>query len=211
MTEGLRRKFVGIYPQLEGKTTAIPNFIPYDRIRARGEEASDIIVEPGLMNLITVGRMEAEKRYDLVLQAARELKERGVRFHWYLVGDGPMLEEMRALSRSLEVDREVTFTGRLDNPCPLMKRCSALVLLSDYEGTPVTIDEAKVLGVPVLARDVGGIREQLEGGYGRIVQKSVEELMAMTKYAKERVGFVKRNCEEREQVVRSQLQRMFEL
>lgn len=211
LTEGLRRKFVGIYPQLEGKTTAIPNFIPYDRIRARGEEASDIIVEPGLMNLITVGRMEAEKRYDLVLQAARELKERGVRFHWYLVGDGPMLEEMRALSRSLEVDREVTFTGRLDNPCPLMKRCSALVLLSDYEGTPVTIDEAKVLGVPVLARDVGGIREQLEGGYGRIVQKSVEELMAMTKYAKERVGFVKRNCEEREQVVRSQLQRMFEI
>ena len=51
-----------------------------------------------------------------------------------------------------------------------MKQCDAFVLLSDYEGTPVTIDEAKVLGVPVLARDVGGVREQLEGKYGRIIR-----------------------------------------
>ena len=57
----------------------------------------------------------------------------------------------------------------MENPCPLPARCDALVLFSEYEGTPVTIDEAKPLGVPVIANDVGGVREMLEDGrYGKI-------------------------------------------
>lgn len=170
LSEGLRDKFVRLFPQLEERTVAIPNFIQYDRIQVLGEQPFAIEVDHAKRNLITVGRMEKEKRYDLVLLAAQEMKLRGVEFHWYLVGDGPLLGEMQAMSRRLRVEREVTFTGRLENPCPLMKQCDAFVLLSDYEGTPVTIDEAKVLGVPVLARDVGGVREQLEGKYGRIIR-----------------------------------------
>ena len=55
-------------------------------------------------------------------------------------------------------------TGRLENPYPLMAGCNYLVLPSKYEGTPVTVDEAMVLGLPVIAADVGGIREQLGRG-----------------------------------------------
>jgi len=90
------------------------------------------------------------------------------------------MEEMRELSENLGVSDDVTFTGRLENPYPLLKQCSALVLLSDYEGTPLTVDEAKVLGVPILARDVGGIREQLVNGeYGEILDNftSYEEIV----------------------------------
>ena len=58
----------------------------------------------------------------------------------------------------------VTLTGYMENPCPLLARCRALVLFSEYEGTPVTIDEAKALGVSVIANDVGGVAEMLEGG-----------------------------------------------
>lgn len=169
LSEGLKDKFVRIFPQLEEKAAAIPNFIQYDRIRELGERPLTIAVDHAKRNLITVGRMEGEKRYDLVLQAAQELKLHGVEFHWYLVGDGPLLEEMQTMSRQMGLEQEVTFTGRLENPCPLMKRCDAFVLLSDYEGAPVTIDEAKVLGVPVLARDVGGIKEQLnDEQWGRV-------------------------------------------
>ena len=41
-----------------------------------------------------------------------------------------------------------------------MKNCDKLVLLSKYEGTPVTIDEAMVLGIGVVAPKIGGIEEQ---------------------------------------------------
>ena len=63
----------------------------------------------------------------------------------------------------------MTLTGYMENPCPLLARCRALVLFSEYEGTPVAIDEAKTLGVPVIANNVGGVQEMLEDGkYGRI-------------------------------------------
>ena len=42
-----------------------------------------------------------------------------------------------------------------------MAKCNMLVLLSKYEGTPVTIDEAMVLGIGVVAPRVGGIAEQV--------------------------------------------------
>ena len=150
--------------------------------------------------------MEKEKRYDLVLLAAQEMKLRGVEFHWYLVGDGPLLGEMQAMSRRLRVEREVTFTGRLENPCPLMKQCDAFVLLSDYEGTPVTIDEAKVLGVPVLARGVGGIRDQLDGKYGRIVQG-----LAFCQDVPPKTDFTREKCMEYQSVLEKQLEGLFEI
>lgn len=172
LSEGLKEKFVQLYPQFGRKAVAVPNFIQSERIRNLGAQPPQIRADQRKMNLITVGRMDREKRYDLILQAAAELKERGINFHWYLVGDGVLLEELRVRSEQLDVTSHVTFTGKLENPCPLMKQCSLFVLLSDYEGTPVTIDEAKVLGVPVLARDVGGVGEQLENGkFGRILSE----------------------------------------
>ena len=63
----------------------------------------------------------------------------------------------------MNLQDEVVLTGALSNPCPLLKHCNLMVLFSEYEGTPVTIDEAGVLGVPVLANDVGGVREQIKG------------------------------------------------
>ena len=56
----------------------------------------------------------------------------------------------------------VYFLGYIENPYPIMARCDVLVLLSKYEGTPVTIDEAMALGLGVIAPCVGGILEQTE-------------------------------------------------
>ena len=64
----------------------------------------------------------------------------------------------------------------MENPNPLLRRCQALVLFSEYEGTPVTIDEAKVLGVPVIANDVGGVKSML--GMQDTLVKSEEDCIA---------------------------------
>ena len=106
--------------------------------------------------------MESEKRYDLILKTAQRIKLMGVEFCWYLVGDGVLYESLFAQSRNLELDGFVVFTGYMKNPGALMKKCDLFVLMSEYEGTPVTIDEAAALGVPVLACDVGGITDQLK-------------------------------------------------
>ena len=127
-------------------------------------------------NLITIGRMEAEKRFDRLLEVAAELQRRGFDFHWYFVGGGGLFPEIQARRDRMGLSERVTLTGTMENPYPLMAQCDLFVLLSDYEGTPVTIDEAKVLGLPVLAGDVGGIADQLCGErYGRLTAAAPEQ------------------------------------
>lgn len=177
LSERLRTRFLQLYPELRLKTAAIPNLVRYKEIQEGANESCPVSVNPDVCNLITVGRMEAEKRYDRVLETAGELKKRGFLFHWYLVGGGNLYDRISNLRGKLDLCGEITLTGNLENPYPLMTRCDFFVLLSDYEGTPVTIDEAKVLGLPVLATNVGGIADQLqEGKYGVLVSGSGEEI-----------------------------------
>jgi len=166
LSDSLRDKFASYYPELQDKVIAIPNLIDYGRILEKSNQNFEIQVDKSKLNLITIGRMEAEKRYDRILQVAKELKERGLDFTWYLVGGGDLLDGHKALSREMNLSENVIFTGYLDNACPLLKQCDVFILLSEYEGTPVTIDEAKVLGIPVLAQDVGGIADQITDTVG---------------------------------------------
>jgi glycosyltransferase involved in cell wall biosynthesis len=172
LSDSLCDKFSARYPSLKGRAVAIPNLIDYESIVEKSQSESDIQIDKSKLNLITIGRMEAEKRYESILKTAKELRDMGVDFAWYLVGDGDVLEEYKALSRELNVSDCVIFTGYLSNALPLLAQCDLFILNSEYEGTPVTIDEAKVLGVPVLSKNVGGIRDQLENGkYGQAVSE----------------------------------------
>lgn len=171
LSERLRERFCQRYPHLREKTVAIPNFIGGERILHLSRESSEITVDPSVLNVVTVGRMDTEKRFDRLLEIAAELKKHKD-FCWYFIGDGVLLEETRQLCVRMGLCKQVIFTGALSNPYPLMKQCDLFVLLSDYEGTPVTIDESKVLGLPVLANNVGGITDMLgNGAYGTILQE----------------------------------------
>ena len=168
LSDSLRDKFAAYYPKLADKVISIPNLIDYENILEKSNQDLDIKVDKSTLNLITIGRMEEEKRYDRILLFANKLRERGINFTWYLVGGGKLLEAHKAACRDLKLTENVVFTGYQSNVCPLLRQCDILILLSEYEGTPVAIDEAKVLRVPVLATDVGGISDQLEDGkYGK--------------------------------------------
>ena len=160
----LREKFLAVYPQFASKTIAVPNPVFRPAIRERAKAPLSVPVDESVCNLISIGRFEREKRYDRLLDIAEGLRERGISFHWYFVGDGPLREEIERQLTERGLSECVTLTGYMENPCPLLARCRALVLFSEYEGTPVTIDEAKALGVSVIANDVGGVAEMLEGG-----------------------------------------------
>lgn len=173
LNKSLREKFLTVYPQFAEKTIAVPNPVFRAEIRERAKAPLTVPVDESVCNLITIGRLEREKRYDRLLDIAAELQKRGFAFRWYFAGDGPLREEIERQLTERGLSGCVTLTGYMENPCPLLARCRALVLFSEYEGTPVTIDEAKALGVPVIANDVGGVREMLEDGrYGRIASDS---------------------------------------
>ncbi|HZU29061.1 MAG TPA: glycosyltransferase family 4 protein [Bryobacteraceae bacterium] len=86
------------------------------------------------------------------------------------VGDGPTRSHVEALARSLHVDGRCVFAGqRLDVPA-ILAGAHVFALSTNWEGFPVSILEAMRAGLPVIASDVGGVRESvIDGQTGFVV------------------------------------------
>ena len=121
---------------------------------------------PGHTHIGMVGRLVPVKRIDLFLDAAAVLIRDDVdqRYQFWIVGDGPLLEQSIAQARSLNIADRVEFIGHVPSVIPYLQALDLLVMCSDHEGTPMTLLEALQCQVPIVAHDVGGIRELLEGG-----------------------------------------------
>lgn len=99
-----------------------------------------------------LGRLSVEKAPDLFLEAVREVPCNASVF-----GDGPLMESIQAAATGLD---HVTLEGWADREAAL-EAIDLLVLTSRREALPLSCIEAGARGVPVLARDVGGVGEVL--------------------------------------------------
>lgn len=116
--------------------------------------------------LICVGRLSPEKGHFGLLEALSEVAASNLEFELTLVGDGSMLEPIRARAKELDLLRHIRFTGALSESETLAQiaQSDILVLPSLMEGLPVVLIEAMALGRPVVASRVAGIPELIDEG-----------------------------------------------
>jgi glycosyltransferase involved in cell wall biosynthesis len=109
-----------------------------------------------------LGRLVSWKNVDDAIAAVARLPE----LRLDVVGNGPMLDSLRSLARSLAVEDRIAFKGVLPRTeaLDLLGRSSFLVLPSSYEGMPHVVLEAYALGIPVVASDAPGIRALVDDG-----------------------------------------------
>jgi glycosyltransferase involved in cell wall biosynthesis len=101
--------------------------------------------------LLGVGRLSAEKGFDLLVRAHAELRGRGVAHRLEIVGEGPDREALLRTAAELGVADTVDLPGFVDDVPARLARASALVLTSRFEGSSLVLLEALALGVPVLS------------------------------------------------------------
>lgn len=162
LSEHCKQGLVNKIPSIDNKVIVIPNLVNIKEICKKAEESSQIKFPEVVYKFITVGRIDREKNFDGILKVCKKLRDDGIDYCWFIVGDGPMRKNVEQKIKEYNLSDNVKMLGRLENPYPLMKNSDYFVLLSTYEGTPVTIDECAVLKVPVIATAVGGVREQME-------------------------------------------------
>ena len=130
------------------------------------------------INILAVGALREEKRFDLLLEAFAQL---GDNYTLTILGEGEKEEELKALALALDIDRLVYFEGQKSNPYNYMKHADVLVLTSAFEGFPNVLLEANSCGTPVIAFNApGGIAEIVKEGFnGYLVPpKSVEKMVS---------------------------------
>ena len=119
-----------------------------------------------------VGRLVPVKRVDLFLEMASQLLGRDPGgWTFQVIGDGPLRGPLQEQAASLGLGDAVRFLGFRQDANDLVARSGLLVFTSDHEGTPMAALEALAMGVPVVARAVGGLVEMLDGATGcRLVE-----------------------------------------
>lgn len=126
--------------------------------------------------IVMVARFEVPKRQDLLLEALVELSD--VPWRLQLIGDGslrPSLEEFIA-DKGL-IDR-VSFLGNQLDVTSLLEESHVFVLLSDWEGLPISIIEAMRAGLPIIATNVGGVNELIsEYENGFLINRDDKDLL----------------------------------
>ncbi|BEU86821.1 glycosyltransferase family 4 protein [Selenomonas sp. TAMA-11512] len=126
------------------------------------------------LHFVMVARFSPPKRQDLIVRALRELRAQGYgdALRVDFVGDGELLEGVRRLAKELEVEDDVSFLGNRTDVDALLPAYDAFLLISDFEGFPISILEAMRTGLPVIASDVGGVKEEvIDGETGRLVPR----------------------------------------
>lgn len=118
----------------------------------------------GPLILGCVARLSEEKRHKDLLRAFGQLWTKGRDVRLYLVGDGPLRENLQGLARELGIQQGVEFMGMRNDIPNLLSRFDIFSLSSSFEGLPLTIIEAMAGHLPVIATRVGSIHELVEDG-----------------------------------------------
>lgn len=164
----------------EQRIRVIENGFEPDQLEAQSEKNCEVTLPPGPI-VLAVGRLSEQKGFDVLIKAHALALNQGAPFHHVLIaGEGPDLTKLKALAAELGVSDTVTFPGFVSNPLSLMKQADLFVLPSRWEGFPLALCEAVLLGVPTIASDcISGPTEILEGGrFGDLVRVDDEQDLA---------------------------------
>jgi glycosyltransferase involved in cell wall biosynthesis len=120
--------------------------------------------------LIMVARYEAQKDHRTLIRALASIADRP--WSLELVGGGPAESELRSLIESHGLSDRVEVHGLCGDVAERLAESQAFVLISNWEGLPLSILEAMRAGLPVVASDVGGVCEAVvEGETGYLVPR----------------------------------------
>ena len=113
----------------------------------------------------TIARVDKQKDFPTLLTALQMISERFPDARLSVVGDGPLLKEMKQLSRELEIDHLVTWLGRISEIDDFLKSLDLFILTSVYEGFGLVLLEAMKNSVPVIASRNSAIPEVMGEKY----------------------------------------------
>ncbi len=144
-----------------------------DTRRALGFDSEDTVIG-------AVGRLEAEKRFDLLLEAFSNLHERHPRAILVIVGEGSLRTDLEAEITRLNLRGSVRLLGYRTDIVQLHNAFDVFVQSSEREGTPNSVLEAMAMETPLVATEVGGTGELVTNGvHGLLVPR--HDVSAMTK------------------------------
>jgi glycosyltransferase involved in cell wall biosynthesis len=159
-SEEMRQSFAKLYSISLGKLIVIHNPVNQSCILKDHRSIS------GLKRLVVVSRLSREKGLFRLLDVIKSLPQNYV---LTIIGDGPLMNVLKAQVSTNDLESRVFFTGNIKNVALKISQHDLLVLSSFTEGFPNVVLESLSVGVPVVTFRVGGVDELIKEGFNGFV------------------------------------------
>lgn len=181
--------FLKVYPMYRDKLKLFRNIIDVERIRSLSQQEisqdSLFVSSSATYKLLTVGRLNYQKAFDIAIPALKLLRSRGMDIDWFVLGEGSLERELRVQIRDAGLQNHFFLLGSKQNPYPYYRKADLYIHATRFEGKSIAIEEAQVLGKAIIASDCTGNREQITPGENGIliplsaenIADSVEDLL----------------------------------
>lgn len=118
------------------------------------------------VRLLDVTRIDPNKGLDIAVKVCSKLKQQGINFRWYILGNDPLgyRKELEKLILQYDVADCFILLGFTSNPYPYMNDADIIVHFSRFEGRSVSIDEALALHKPILLTNYPTAKDQITNG-----------------------------------------------
>ena len=179
VSDEARMKFLELFDIEKDKCCVQYNLIDAKTIRKLAHSKK---VEKEKLTICMVGRLNPQKRYDRALRAVKRLKEDGLDFVLWILGEGNLENQLKALIGELDIEDCVQLKGFVKPSYAYMKAADIYWNTSDAEGYPLVVCEALCLGLPVVATSICGTKEILGNGqYGCLTLEDEDDIYEQMK------------------------------
>ena len=174
LSEKIKRSIAETYELKESEIPTIFNGIDLSRCKAKQDHKLGERVE-----LLHIGRFFPQKNHKGLIDSFKIIKQARPDATLRLLGDGSLLEEIKAYTREQGLEDSVIFEGARADVYPYLASADIFMLPSLYEGMPITLIEAMGSGLPIVATAVGGVPDMLTDGHSAALTDCTPEAVAV--------------------------------
>lgn len=154
------------------------NTVESEKILTNANDTAPELMDDGKIRLMVVGTLKESKGYMRLLSIIKRLRDEEYPVHLYILGIGPLQQEMERYIRANDLQEAVTLLGYQTNPYKYVSKCDLFVCASFAEGFSTAATEALIVGTPVCTVEVSGMKEMLgeHNEWGIVTENSEEAL-----------------------------------
>ncbi|RDI45721.1 glycosyltransferase [Falsibacillus pallidus] len=167
--------FLKVYPEFSPKINVIYDINDFELISKMSYLGKSFEGNFSGNKILTIGRLSEGKGYDIALEACKKLKNYGIDFKWYVLGKGPLENQIKNYIKDNDLESHFILIGVEANPYSKIKNSDIYVQTSKFEGFGLAIAEARMLNVPVVTTNFDSVYNQMiNGKNGLVVEMNSE-------------------------------------
>lgn len=180
VSDSVREQLLKAFDFPERKVTVMMDILDDDFAMkmARTPNNAELEMAGKGVKILTVGRLAYMKGYDLAIDAAKRLRDRGFDFTWYVVGEGEQHKELQNQIAQNQLEGQFILLGSRVNPYPYFQLCDLYVQPSRFEGFGITLAEAKMFHKPIVVTNFDAVNVQFRNEENALIVDISSEAIA---------------------------------